>query len=151
MHKRQLLSSCRLSGLTLRNRALAGPKRRLQLSPTAPADDMPPAITARVHARSNGTAARGTIEVLAFIEPLCGIMPIWSEAIITVAAGHIVVSGGSERHHVQKPNCNAGLRYCSHCRPPRLPSKNAFSSPCSKVTTESAEHILASARFQRQL
>ena len=50
---------------------------------------MPPAVTARVHAIANRTAAGGTIEVLALVEPFSGVMPVWSKVIITVAARNI--------------------------------------------------------------
>ena len=58
---------------------------------------MPPAVTARVHAIADGTAARGTIEVLALIEPFSGVMPIWSERVITLAAWDIM-RGSPSRH-----------------------------------------------------
>ena len=54
---------------------------------------MPPAVTARVHAIADGTAARGTIEVLALIEPLGG---MWSITVITIATGDPIVSGGPD-------------------------------------------------------
>jgi hypothetical protein len=58
---------------------------------------MPPAVTAWVHAIADGTAARGTIEVLALIEPFSGVMPIWSESVITIAAWDIMC-GSPSRH-----------------------------------------------------
>ena len=55
---------------------------------------MPPAVSARVHAIANGTAARGTIEMLALIEPLGG---MWAITVITIATRHIM-RGSPSRH-----------------------------------------------------
>src|SRR6266481_1164471 len=82
----------------------------------APTDDMPPAVTARVHARANRTAARRAIEVLACGESLSGVMPVRSEIVITVATRDIITSGGSEDHQAQKCSSNRGLRHHSHLR-----------------------------------
>jgi hypothetical protein len=79
---------------------------------------MPPTVTARVHAIADGTAARGTVEVLALIEPLGG---MWSITVITIATRHIMRRSPS-RHKVQESNRDYGSCQCSHYRPLAFPS-----------------------------
>ena len=58
---------------------------------------MPPAVTARVPAVADGTAARIAGEVVALIEPLGG---IWSVTVITIATWDImpIMRGSPSRH-----------------------------------------------------
>ena len=50
--------------------------------------------------------------MFALVEPLRGVMPVWSKIVIAVATGDM--SGSSECHRTEQSNRDRGLCYPSH-------------------------------------